>query len=226
MKGNPQPCANTISAAIQGARIHPASERRFQLLTAIGKGEMFNTPCERRHFLIQNRYWAHRCHHLHAHLAVWFPWWVSYFQISSLPSPLPFSCPQLLNPAPATTVTLNCAPNASPGSTEWKDQARNLLRRQVTGRLRRLEDEWLWLEKTAKADASAPVCCCCACPLQHAPIQRTNGRIKFSSIKRRKGFQTMQLRTLCKMSFNAVVLWPSEWIKQIAFTPTRGMRLD
>lgn len=125
MKGNPQPCANTISAAIQGrmwgARIHPASERRFQLLTAIGKGEMFNTWCERRQFLIQNRYWAHRCHHLHAHLAVWFPWWVSYFQISSLPSPLPFSCPQLLSPAPATTVTLNCAPNVSPGSTEWKN---------------------------------------------------------------------------------------------------------
>lgn len=86
--------------------------------------------------------------------------------------------------------------------------------------------EWLWLEKTAKADASAPVCCCCTCPLPRAPIQRTNWRIKFSSIKRRRGFQTMQLCTLCKMSFNAVVLWPSKWIKQIAFTPTHGMRLD
>jgi len=63
------------------------------------------------------------------------------FLNSSLSSPQPLSCSQLLNLSPAMTVTLG-VPDFSPASAEWRDQIMKMLRRhckdaQGTG-------EWHW----------------------------------------------------------------------------------
>lgn len=75
----------------------------------------------------------------------------SHFQLSTLPSPFSFFCSQLLNPSPACDCQLWCV-HVSPGSIVWKDQATNMLRRQMDFNEARGAAERVWVKEIGKVD--------------------------------------------------------------------------
>lgn len=77
----------------------------------------------------------------------------NHFQLSALPSHLSFSCFQLLNPSPARDCQHQpwCF-HVSPESTVWKNQATNMLRRQMDFSEAQGAAERVWVQEIGKVD--------------------------------------------------------------------------